>query len=262
VPSKPPVIALRNLSKVFIGPRGERVEAVAPLDLVIDDAEDGEFVAVLGPSGCGKSTVLHMISGLTPPTTGEIRLFGEPLGALAGHRTVTVPQKYTCFPWLTALGNVAFGLEILGKGRAERETIATEYLAKVGLGDRLGAYPRELSGGMQQRVAIARTLAMQPKVVLMDEPFGALDAQNRAEMQQLLLTLWEAEKNTVLFITHDITEALLLADRVIVFSPRPARIVEDLRVPFARPRTQELLYDPTFVQATRALRDILHRSPS
>jgi NitT/TauT family transport system ATP-binding protein len=175
---------------------------------------------------------------------------------------VTVPQAYTCFPWLTALGNVEFGLGIQGKGGAERRKVATEYLGKVGLGDRLGAYPKQLSGGMQQRVAIARTLAMKPKVVLMDEPFGALDAQTRGEMQQMLLRLWAEEKNLILFITHDITEALLLADRVIVFSPRPARVLHDVRLPFPRPRPPSLVYDKSFIELSQALLDLLKQTPS
>lgn len=255
---RPPVIELRQVSKTFLGPDGEAVEAVAPLDLTIPDEERGEFVAVLGPSGCGKSTVLNMISGLIEPSAGEILLYGERLAG-ASHRTVTVPQKYTCFPWLTALGNVAFGLAIQGKPKEEREKTAVEYLQKVGLGDRLRAYPRELSGGMQQRVAIARTLALKPQVVLMDEPFGALDAQTREEMQQMLLSLWETERNTILFITHDIGETLLLADRVVVFSARPARIVADFKVPFSRPREEGLRFEPRFVQTTRQLHDLLRQ---
>jgi ABC-type nitrate/sulfonate/bicarbonate transport system ATPase subunit len=253
---RPPVVELRGVSKEFISERGERVPAVAKTDLIIPDEEKGEFVAVLGPSGCGKSTLLNMISGLFPPTTGEILLFGKKLDG-ANHMTVMVPQKYTCFPWRTALQNVEFGLEIQGIESSARRNLALEYLEKVGLKDRAGAFPMQLSGGMQQRVAIARTLALKPKVVLMDEPFGALDAQTREEMQQMLLMLWEAERNTILFITHDIGEALLLADRVLVFSPRPAQLVHDFKVPFERPRTPALTFEPRFVHARQQLSQFL-----
>ncbi|HZP82789.1 MAG TPA: ABC transporter ATP-binding protein, partial [Chthonomonadaceae bacterium] len=176
--------------------------------------------------------------------------------------SVTVPQAYTCFPWLTVQGNVEFGLNIQGKSPQTRRQMAAEYLDKVGLKDRSAAYPRQLSGGMQQRVAIARTLAMRLPIVLMDEPFGALDAQTRADMQQMLLQLWQEEQNTILFITHDITEGLLLADRVIVFSPRPAQIVHDLKVPFARPRQPSLVYDPQFVNLSQALLQLLKQTPN
>jgi NitT/TauT family transport system ATP-binding protein len=252
VSNNPPVIELRGVSKEFPSDRGERLLAVSPIDLVIPDEEKGEFIAVLGPSGCGKSTLLNMISGLIRPTTGSIFLFGKELRG-DSHQSVMVPQKYTCFPWRSVLGNVELGLEIQGIPEQKRKKIACEYLDRVGLADRAKAYPHQLSGGMQQRVAIARTLALKPKVVLMDEPFGALDAQTREEMQQMLLTLWEAEQNTILFITHDIGEALLLADRVLVFSPRPAKIIEDFRVPFERPRLPGLVFEPRFVHARQQL---------
>ena len=207
---------------------------------------------LLGPSGCGKSTILQMVSGLLSPDSGTITAFGRPVNG-PDPQSVTVPQAYTCFPWLTALGNVEFGLSIQNRPPDARRKIAVEYLHKVGLADRHDAYPHQLSGGMLQRVAIARTLAMQPPIVLMDEPFGALDAQTRAEMQEMLISLWSTEKNLVLFVTHDISEALLLADRVLVFSARPARVVHDLRVPFQRPRSPELLYDRRFVEISKAL---------
>ena len=254
----PPVIEFRKVSRDFIGDRGAILQAVAPLDLAIPDREEGEFIAFLGPSGCGKSTLLNILSGLIPPTTGEVRVFGKPLSGASG-LSVTVPQSYTCFPWLTVLGNVEFGLGIQNKPAAECRATAMEYLAKVGLADRANAYPRQLSGGMQQRVAIARTLAMRPPIVLMDEPFGALDSQTRAEMQQMLLRLWEAERNTIVFVTHDISEALLLADRIIVFGGPPARIIRDLQVPFARPRYADLVFEPAFVNITKTLLQSLQR---
>jgi NitT/TauT family transport system ATP-binding protein len=259
---KPPIIELQNASKWFPDPRnGERLVAVHDISLTVPDEEEGEFVALLGPSCCGKSTILNLVAGLVAPDAGAVRVFGKPVTG-PNPLSVTVPQAYTCFPWLRVLGNVEFGLGILGKPKAEQRQIATDYLEKVGLGDRLSAYPRELSGGMQQRVAIARTLALKPPIVLMDEPFGALDAQTRAEMQQMLLRLWTEEQNTILFITHDITEALLLADRVIVLSPRPAKVVHDLRVPFPRPREASIVREETFINLSGALIELLKRTPT
>ena len=248
-----PVIQLTNLGKWFPALRhGKPVVAVKGVDLEIPAQEQGQFVVFLGPSGCGKSTVLSMISGLQAPDEGEVRIFGNPVNGPDKH-TVTVQQAYTCFPWLPVLGNVQFGLAVEGKSRQEQQRIATEYLKKVGLGNRLDAYPRQLSGGMQQRVAIARTLALKPPIVLMDEPFGALDAQTRGEMQQMLLALWAEEKNTVVFVTHDITEAVLLADRIIVFSPSPARIILDRLVPFARPRLPSIVMETEFIRWSQLL---------
>jgi NitT/TauT family transport system ATP-binding protein len=262
MPDKPLVVELKNVSKWFPDPRnGERLVTVESVSFAIPYEEQGEFVVMLGPSGCGKSTILNLIAGLMMPDAGEVRVFGESVDG-PNPKSVTVPQAYTCFPWLTALGNVEFGLSIEGKPKAERRRRALEYLNKVGLGDRPEAYPKQLSGGMQQRVAIARTLAMKPPIVLMDEPFGALDAQTRIEMQQMLLELWAEEKNLILFITHDITEALLLADRVIVLSPRPARIVQDLRVPFPRPRPLSLTHENQFVNLSQDLLQLLKKTPT
>jgi NitT/TauT family transport system ATP-binding protein len=262
MPENPPVIELKNVSKWFRDARsGQRLTVLDNLDLTIADAEAGEFVVLLGPSGCGKSTVMNLIGGIIIPDQGEVHVHGKLVhGDTAG--AVSVPQAYTCFPWLTVQGNVEFGLGILGQPKEERRRIALEYLDKVKLTDRRDAYPQQLSGGMQQRVAIARTLAMKPLIVLMDEPFGALDAQTRADMQQMLLRLWEEEKNTVLFITHDISEALLLADRIVVFSPRPARIVHDMVVPFDRPRHASLLFEPAFANLSRALMELLKHPPT
>jgi NitT/TauT family transport system ATP-binding protein len=252
---------LDSVRKTFPSPHGrEPFVAVEGVTFSVPDDGDGEFVALLGPSGCGKSTVLNLISGLLAPDAGEVRIFGETLKG-DNPKSVTVQQSYTCFPWLSVLGNVEFGLGIQGKPPAERRRIATEYLEKVGLADRLTASPRQLSGGMQQRVAIARALAMKPRIVLMDEPFGALDAQTRCEMQEMLLRLWSEEKNFILFVTHDITEALLLADRILVFSPRPAKIVQDMKVPFPRPRTPELAYETPFIELSQSLLELLKRSP-
>ena len=254
------MVELAGVSKWFDS-GGGKLHVVDNVSLSVPASASGQFVAVLGPSGCGKSTVLNLISGLLSPDSGAVQIAGRPVSGPAPE-SVTVPQAYTCFPWLTALGNVAFGLGVQGKPAAQRRQIAVEYLEKVGLGDRLHAFPKQLSGGMQQRVAIARTLAMKPPIVLMDEPFGALDAQTRSEMQQMLLSLWAQEKNLILFITHDITEALLLADRVIVFSPRPARILHDFPVSFPRPRPASLVFEKPFVELSQALLELLKKSPA
>jgi NitT/TauT family transport system ATP-binding protein len=225
-------------------------------NLTIPAAHAGKCVVFLGPSGCGKTTLLKIISGVLTPEQGEVYVLGAQVQG-PGSNSATVPQGYTCFPWLTVLGNVEFGLAIQGKSKAERRRVAVEYLNKVRLNEWLPARPAQLSNGMQQRVAIARTLALRRPVVLMDEPFGALDAQTRAEMQQLVLELWAEERNLILFVTHDITEALLLGDRVITFSPRPARILEDLEVPFCRPRLPFLEQEPEFLRLYAALRQLL-----
>jgi len=259
---KPPIVELQHIHKWFPHPTtGERMVTVNDVSLTIPDIEGGEFVAFLGPSGCGKSTIMNMIGGVLQADDGEVRIFGEPLDG-PNPKSVTVPQAYTCFPWLTVLGNVEFGLSVIGKPPEERRSLATEYLTRVGLGDRLQAHPKQLSGGMQQRVAIARTLAMRPPIVLMDEPFGALDAQTRAGMQQMLAELWSAEKNLVIFITHDITEALLLADRIVVFSPCPAQIIQDMPVPFSRPRQPSLVFEEQFIQLSQALLQLLKKTPT
>jgi len=260
---KPSVVELKGVSKRFDPTHrgGEQLVAVDHVDITIPDDAEGEFVALLGPSGCGKSTILSMVGGLLEPTEGEVMTFGKPVQG-SNPDTVTVQQAYTCFPWLTVLANVEFGLNIMGKSGSEAKDIATDYLKKVGLGDRLEAFPRELSGGMQQRVAIARALATKSRIVLMDEPFGALDAQTRADMQQMLLGLWAEEKQSVLFVTHDITEAVLLASRVIVFSSRPAKVVQDVIVPFGRPRPPELLSDPEFVKTCQSLLALLKQGPA
>jgi len=259
----PPIVELRNVSKWFPDAQsGDRMVTVKDINLVIHDKPDaGEFVVFLGPSGCGKSTIMQMIAGMLQPDAGEVLIFGKPQTG-PNPSSVTVPQAYTCFPWLTVQGNVEFGLRIEGTPAEERSKLAAEYLAKVGLAERKQAYPKQLSGGMQQRVAIARTLAMKPPIVLMDEPFGALDAQTRAEMQQTLAKLWAEEKNLVIFITHDITEAILLADRILVFSPCPAQIVHDFTVPFPRPRTASLAYDTEFINMSQTLLQLLKKAPS
>lgn len=260
VSPKPPVIDLAHVSKWFDTPKpGDkqaRVDVVNDVSLVVEDNPNGEFVAILGPSGCGKSTILNMLAGQVQPSIGTVKTFGESC-AQDNPNAVTVQQAYTCFDWRTVIDNVMLGLEIQRVSKKERESIAMHYLEKVGLADRAYAYPKELSGGMKQRVAIARALAMKPKLILMDEPFGALDANIREEMQHMLLSIWGEEKNTIVFITHDITEAVILADRILVMSPRPTTIIKDVVVPFGRPRDEVMTGSKEFTDFAQDILKIL-----
>ena len=236
-------ITLRNVSRVFTGPSGEKVEALRDVNLDIadefsaDGRDLGEFRVLLGPSGCGKSTILRLIAGLDFPTTGEVSVNGQRVVGPGPDRGM-VFQKYTSFAWLSVARNVEYGLRIKGTPEAERRQTVEHLIEAVGLRGFENAYPHTLSGGMQQRLAIARSLAVRPQVLLMDEPFGALDAQTRNDMQTLLLRIWDETAATVLFVTHDVAEAVFLADRLYVVGPRPGTIVEEIPVPFARPREQ------------------------
>ncbi|AGW94815.1 MULTISPECIES: ABC transporter ATP-binding protein [Cupriavidus] len=221
------------------------------------DIPAGQFVCILGPSGCGKSTLLGTIAGHLPAAAGEILLDGVPVRGPAPERGL-VFQQHSLFPWKRVLDNVGFGLKMQGVPAAERRREAQALLDLVGLGSFAQRYPAQLSGGMQQRVEIARVLINRPRVLLMDEPFGALDAQTRAYMQALLLDVWAQMRTTVVFVTHDIDEALFLADRVLVMSHRPGRILEDILVPFDRPRDGDLLTDDGFIRLKRHCRELLH----
>lgn len=216
------------------------------------DVEEGEFVCVMGPSGCGKSTLLSMTAGFLQPDAGELTWRGVPITRPSAQRGV-VFQRPQLYPWLDVLGNVLFGPRAMGTGRAAGPA-ATKLLDEVGLRgfERYRSY--ELSGGMQHRVALARTLANDPDLLLMDEPFAALDAQTREEMQALLLSVWQRHERTVIFVTHDVEEALLLADRVVVLSKRPARVLETIPVDFPRPRSYELVLEPAFADLRRRVR--------
>ncbi|WP_256324079.1 MULTISPECIES: ABC transporter ATP-binding protein [Nitrosospira] len=217
----------------------------------------GEFICLLGPSGCGKSTLLGALAGHLQASSGSIHVDALPLNGPHPERGL-VFQQHTLFPWKTVIDNVAFGLKMKGILRAERHKRAAELLELVGLAGFEQHYPFQLSGGMQQRVEIARVLINHPKVMLMDEPFGALDAQTRMMMQQLLLDVWESIKTTIVFITHDIDEALFLADRILVMSPRPGRIIEQTVLEFVRPRKPELLTSDRFIQLKRHCLELLH----
>jgi ABC-type nitrate/sulfonate/bicarbonate transport system ATPase subunit len=226
-------LVIDSLSRVFPGVRGGApTRALEPTSLSV---ADNDFVTILGPSGCGKSTLLRLIAGLDTPSTGRILLDGKLVTGPGADRGM-VFQSYTLFPWLTIAENIAFGLRERGIGFAERSRVVESWLARVGLASFANHYPKQLSGGMQQRTAIARALANDPAILLLDEPFGALDNQTRALMQELLLAIWERERKTVLFVTHDIEEAIFLASRVLVMTARPGRIKAHVAVDLPHPR--------------------------
>jgi NitT/TauT family transport system ATP-binding protein len=224
---------MQKVSRTFPGiRRAPPTPALLPTDLAIADYE---FVIILGPSGCGKSTLLRLVAGLDRPTTGKILLAGRPVVGPGPERGM-VFQSYTLFPWLTVADNIGFGLREKGVPAPQRRAIVRDWLERIGLSGFAEHFPKQLSGGMQQRTAIARALANDPAILLLDEPFGALDNQTRALMQELLLGIWERDRKTVLFVTHDIEEAIFLASRVLVMTARPGRIKLDLPIELAHPR--------------------------
>jgi NitT/TauT family transport system ATP-binding protein len=227
-----PYIELRNVSLTYDTPSG-RVAGVADVSFGI---EPSEFLCIVGPSGCGKSTLLNMIAGFLKPTGGEIRIGGRPVAGSGLDRGIVFQDFAQLFPWRTALGNVAFGLEMKGMPKAEREALARRQLALVKLDRFVDSYPHHLSGGMQQRVAIARALAYNPAVLLMDEPFAALDALTRDEMQRLLAEVWRDTRKTVVYVTHNVAEAVYLADRVVVMTPHPGTVKTEVPIRVTRPR--------------------------
>jgi len=234
-------ITARNVHKVYAGGAG----SVAALDGIDLSIAEGEFAAILGPSGCGKSTLLNLVAGFEAPSAGSVHVFRVPVGKPGPQRAV-VFQEPALFPWMSVWDNVVFGPKLAGARRAEYEGLARELLETVGLAGFEQHLPDQLSGGMKQRVGIARALLMRPQVLLMDEPFGALDAQTRLQMQELLLQVWDRYRKTIVFITHDIDEAILLADTVYVMSARPGRIQARIPIDLARPRGLELLTEPGF----------------
>jgi NitT/TauT family transport system ATP-binding protein len=259
-------IAVRNVAKTFRLADGKEVDAVQNINFEIEDAysregrDIGEFRVLLGPSGCGKSTLLRLIAGLDQPDSGEVLVNDHPVHGPGKDRGM-VFQKYTSFPWLTVADNIAYGLKINGVPEAQRKEIVAQLIQDIGLSGFESAYPETLSGGMQQRVAIARTLALRPAVILMDEPFGALDAQTRSEMQLLLLKVWDETASTILFVTHDVEEAIYLADRIFVMSAHPGTIVEDVQVPFDRPRSLDLKQRNEFHELQNYVLGRLRRAP-
>lgn len=228
------VISVSDISKSFTTGNGSHLV----LDHVSLQIHEGDFICVVGPSGCGKTTLLNILGGLDKPDDGVVLHRGVPIDGPNPSRGV-IFQQYALFPWKTVIDNVAFGLKLKGIPKRKRTEIALHYLDLVGLSEFKDAYPKELSGGMKQRVAIARAYAVNPEILLMDEPFGALDAQTRGQLQEELLKTWEKEKKTVFFITHDVEEAVILANRVIMMDAHPGRIKKELGVDLPYPRNQE-----------------------
>jgi len=255
-PSRTPdVVAFRQVTKAF-GRGGERRVAIQDVSFAVADLPGkGELVTIVGPSGCGKSTLLRIIAGLVPhfpPTEGEARVFDRPIEGPGADRGL-VDQRYSLLPHLTVVDNIAFGLALRGVPRAERRARADEWVHKVGLEGCEAKYPNELSGGMQQRVAIAATLIVGPRILLMDEPFGALDPKIRLRMQELLIQLWKDQQETVFFVTHSPEEAIYLGDRVFRMSASPGRLVEVLEVPRPDEPPEEMRRKPWFVEITQEL---------
>ena len=236
------ILSVRGVSRTFEVTGRAPTVALQATDL---DVAENDFITILGPSGCGKSTLLRIVAGLDKQSSGEVLLDGKRIDGPGADRGM-VFQSYTLFPWLTVRDNVCFGLRERGLPRQQQLEIADAFLHKVGLRGFEGHYPKQLSGGMQQRTALARALANNPRMLLMDEPFGALDHQTRELMQELLLGIWEKEKKTVLFVTHDIDEAVFMGSRVMVMSARPGRIKLDRPVPIAHPRHYSVKTTPEF----------------
>jgi NitT/TauT family transport system ATP-binding protein len=249
-------LEVKGVSKSFVRRDGISVPVLENMNL---DVGKLEFLALIGPSGCGKSTLLRIIGGLEPCDSGSVVLNGIDVTGRTGNRRAMVFQSFDLFPWRTTLGNVMFGLQALRVPVTRRRDVAQHYIELVGLSGFESAYPHQLSGGMQQRVGIARALAIDPEILLMDEPFGALDVQTRDILQDELLRIWQTESKTVVFVTHGIEEALYLADRIVVFSPRPARILRVIDVPFGRPRAEAIKSRPEFVELRREIWDVLKK---
>lgn len=254
--TRPVVLEVKQLTRRFSADGG----VVTALQDISFQVHRRELVCVIGPSGCGKSTLVRILAGLDEPTTGEMLLDGEPVQGPCPDRGM-VFQGYTLFPWRTVLENVMFGLEVAGRGKTSARNEALEWVEIVGLRRFADAYPHQLSGGMKQRVAIARALANHPRILFMDEPFAALDAQTRAQMQGYLLELWKQVDITIMFVTHDLDEAVYLADRIVVLGAHPGRILEVVEVPVPRPRSRAQMIDPLFVATKQHLESLIHTAP-
>lgn len=249
--SREVILEVKDLNKCFDSAQGQ----VTALNNINFQTYRREFVCVIGPSGCGKSTLVRILAGLESPTSGQVLLDGQPKFEPGPDRGM-VFQGYTLFPWLTIKKNVMFGLQMQGKANAESE--ALQWIELVGLSKFANAYPHQLSGGMKQRVAIARALANQPRILLMDEPFGALDAQTRFKMQSNLIDIWRNIDITIVFITHDLDEAIYLADRILVLKAHPGEVQELIEVPVPRPRNPEQLLSPEFLATKQRLEELIH----
>ncbi|HEX7446307.1 MAG TPA: ABC transporter ATP-binding protein [Pirellulales bacterium] len=262
--ARPAVVEFRRVTKAYNAGTSAAFTAVRDVTFVVEDLPGkGEFICVLGPSGCGKSTILRLIAALEPQhpaTSGEVLVLGKPVTRPGPDRGM-VFQDYTSFDHRSVLDNVAFGLECLGVRRRERYELARQWIAHVGLtvATDAGKYPHELSGGMRQRVAIARTLALRPRIILMDEPFGALDPHTRMNMQDLLVSLWREVEATVFFVTHSIEEAVFLGDRVYILSNSPGTILQELKVEAADRPSQQMQREPRFQETVGYLRDLISK---
>jgi NitT/TauT family transport system ATP-binding protein len=250
---RPVALEVAGLTKCFETPRG----VVTALKEVSFSVHKRELMCVIGPSGCGKSTLVRILAGLETATAGDVRVYGESVHGPGQDRGM-VFQGYTLFPWLSVKENVMFGPRMTGTSAFHAEREAREWIDLVGLSKFENSYPHQLSGGMKQRVAIARALANQPRVLFMDEPFGALDAQTRAQMQSYLLDIWKSVDITIVFITHDLDEAVFLSDRILVLDANPGRVHEVVEVPVPRPRSEDQLFDPTFMATRRHIDAIMH----
>ncbi len=244
-----PKLSIQQITRRF----GE-MTALAPTDL---DVRQGEFVCVVGPSGCGKSTLFNVISGVLAPDSGTILIDGADVTGRSGHVGYML-QKDLLLPWMTVIDNIVLGAILKGGASREQRAAGVALAERYGLGEFINHYPAALSGGMRQRVALMRTLAMQHDIMLLDEPFGALDSQTRLAMQQWLLTVWAEQRRTVIFVTHDIDEAIYMADRVVVMTPRPGRIQQIFTVDIARPRPLSSLTSPVFTQLKRQILDLIY----
>ncbi|MGH7267799.1 MAG: ABC transporter ATP-binding protein [Candidatus Rokuibacteriota bacterium] len=251
------LLEAREVSKVFWPGEAARQAPVVALQDVSFQVGEGEFVCVLGPNGCGKTTLVRILAGLIPPDRGEVRLGGAPVTGPPPDQAI-VFQHYGLFPWRTVMGNVELALELAGVPKAERRERCRRYIDLVGLTGFDAHYPHQLSGGMQQRTALARALSKEPRLLLLDEPFGHLDEQTREALQDELGRIWAGLRMTVVFVTHTVEEALVLADRILLFSPRPGRLREEIKVTLRRPRTAvELDASPEFHRLRSAIRGIL-----
>jgi len=253
IKQRPVKLQVRELSKSFTTNKGQ----VDVLKSVSFDVHRREFISVIGPSGCGKSTLIRMLAGLGVPTGGQFLLDGESVSGPSAERGM-VFQGYTLFPWLSVKKNVMFGLDVNGRSGTTVEQEAMQWIDLVGLTKFAEAYPSQLSGGMKQRVAIARALANQPKILFMDEPFGALDAQTRGQMQAYLLQIWRNVDVTIMFVTHDLDEAIYLSDRILVLKANPGEIQEFIEVPVPRPRSPEQFITPEFLAIKQRLEELIH----
>ncbi|OLD69139.1 MAG: sulfonate ABC transporter ATP-binding protein [Candidatus Rokubacteria bacterium 13_1_20CM_4_70_14] len=252
----PPNMGKLRIDNVILRFTPRMGHPVTALDRISLEVDENEFSVIVGPSGCGKSSLLRLVAGLIQPTAGAIYLDGK-LVTKPGKDRGMVFQSYTLFPWLTVQDNLEFGLKIGGMAAEERAAVARRFIAEVGLEGFERAYPKQLSGGMMQRVALARALANDPDILLMDEPFGALDSQTRSLMQELLLKIWEHSHKTVLFITHDIDEAIRLGDRVYVMTARPGRIKEEVAIDISRPRSVDVLTADEFIAIKRRIMTLI-----